>query len=872
MSLVQGAILGGYEILSPLGAGGMGEVYRARDARLGRDVAIKVLPSYFCNDPERLRRFEQEARAAASLNHPNILVVYQMGNYEGVPYLVSELLEGETLRERLQRGPIPLRKVIDYGIQAAHGLEAAHRKGIIHRDLKPENLFITKDGHVKILDFGLARLVQPDAQEVNLAPTFGGGGSMPGILMGTVGYMSPEQVRGQPANEQSDIFSFTVILREMLTGRQAFQKPTSVETMTAILNEEPPPIVAVTSDISPGLQKILHRGLDKDPEQRFRSASDLAFALEALSDATTLAPVSGYAFAEKNPRRRRNALLATGLVALAGLAAFAVFWFQPQPVPAVSNYVQLTHDGLQKSLIGTDGARLYLSIVTSAVQRTTAVSVSGGEQRDIPMPDPSMIPVALSADGSDFLIVDGQGVPFRGTLWSLPVLGGSPRRLGQAVGSTAAWSADGSELAYADGGNLYVGRADGTDVRKILTVGNLIDNVIWWPDGTRLRIDTSEGFGTGIGQHLMWDVSANGSNLHRLFAGWHNPPDECCGTWSADGKFFIFQSQGQIWALPRGDRFFHGDDKPIPLTSSPMSLSSPIAGRDGRKLYVVGATFRGELTRYDLHSGQFVPFLGGISAEYVSFSRDGQWVAYVTYPEGTLWRSRVDGSDRMQLTFPPLHAVLPRWSPDGKTLLFFDFPISSTQPGRIFEIPAAGGAATELMPSDSHNQQDPNWSPDGGRIVFSGDGDDAASAPTTPAIRIYDVATRQVSAVPGSQRMFSPRWSPDGRQLAAFTDDSRTLMIYDFATEKWNPVAQGTFGWMNWSDDGKYLYLLDFTGKGSVVRVRVSDHAIERVADLKDFVTTGQFGGSLSVTPDGSPLLLRDRGTQDVYALDWSER
>ncbi len=864
-------MLGDYEILAPLGAGGMGEVYRARDLRLHREVAIKVLPSYYSSDPERLRRFEQEARAAAALNHPNILVVYQMGTYEGVPYLVSELLEGETLRERLQRGPIPLRKVIDYGVQAARGLEAAHRKGIIHRDLKPENLFISKDGHIKILDFGLARLIQPEAQEVNLAPTFGGGGSVPGVLMGTVGYMSPEQVRGQPANEQSDIFSFTLILREMLTGRQAFQKPTSVETMTAILNEEPPPIVAVTSDISPGLQKILHRGLDKDPEQRFHSASDLAFALEALSDATALASVSGYAFAERKPVRRRGFLVATALVVLAGLVAFAVLWFRPEAVPAVSNYVQLTHDGLQKSLIGTDGARLYLSIVTSAVQRTTAVAVSGGEQRDFLMPSPGMIPVALSADGSDFLVVDGQGVPFRGTLWSLPVLGGSPRRLGQTVGNTAAWSADATELAYADGGNLYVGKADGTDVHKILTVGNLIDDVTWWPDGSHLRIDTSEGFGAGIGQHLMWDVAANGSKLQRLFAGWHNPPDECCGTWSADGKFFIFQSQGQIWALPRGGRIFQAHPQPIPLTSSPMSLSSSIAGKDGRKLFVVGATYRGELTRYDIHSGQFVPFLDGISAEYVSFSKDGQWVAYVTYPEGTLWRSRVDGSDRLQLTFPPLHAVLPRWSPDGKTLLFFDFPVSSTQPGRIFEIPAAGGVATELIPSDPHNQQDPNWSPDGSRIVFSGDGGDAEAAPSTPAIRIFDVATHQVSAVPGSQLMFSPRWSPDGRELVAFTADSRTLMIYDFATQKWNPIAHGTFGWMNWSDDGKYLYLLDFTGKGWVVRLRLSDHAVERVADLKDFVTTGQFGGSLSLTPDGSPLLLRDRGTQDVYALDWKE-
>src|ERR1700735_4752798 len=248
MTLSPGSLLGDYEIVAPLGAGGMGEVYRARDARLGREVAIKVLPESFSKDPIRLARFEQEARAAAALNHPNILGVYQVGAWGGVPYLVSELLEGETLRERLNRGPLTLRKVIDYGVQIARGLEAAHRKGIIHRDLKPENLLLTKDGHAKILDFGLARMAQPEGVEVNEAATFGD----VGIQMGTVGYMSPEQVRGHSTNPQSDIFSFTVILREMLTAQRTFQKGTAVETMTAILNEDPPPIGEGIPNLPPG--------------------------------------------------------------------------------------------------------------------------------------------------------------------------------------------------------------------------------------------------------------------------------------------------------------------------------------------------------------------------------------------------------------------------------------------------------------------------------------------------------------------------------------------------------------------------------------------------------------------------------------------
>ena len=279
-------------------AGGMGEVYRARDSALRREVAIKVLPSFVSRDPDRLHRFEQEAQAAAALNHPNILAVHRFGVFEGAPYLVSELLEGSTLRELLRHGAIPIRKAIEYGVQIAHGLAAAHDKGIVHRDLKPENLFVSKDGRVKILDFGLAKLTQREPGSADRDETLTAR-TDPGVVMGTAGYMSPEQVRGQPVDHRTDIFAFGAILYEMLAGKRAFHRSTSAETMTAILNDDPPSISQIVQTAPPGLQRVIHRCLEKNPEQRFHSASDLAFALEALSDsgsAPAVALSAGLAF------------------------------------------------------------------------------------------------------------------------------------------------------------------------------------------------------------------------------------------------------------------------------------------------------------------------------------------------------------------------------------------------------------------------------------------------------------------------------------------------------------------------------------------------------------------------------------------------
>src|SRR5712692_9202446 len=319
MSLSAGTKLGPYEIQSPLGAGGMGEVYRARDTRLGRDVAIKVLPEALTKDADRLRRFEQDARTIAALSHPNILGIHDIGTHDGAPFLVSELLEGQTLREKLEAGPLPVRRAIEYSLGIAQGLAAAHEKGIVHRDLKPENVFITRDGRVKVLDFGLAKLVRPEESHetvVTQSPA-----TLLGTVMGTVGYMSPEQVRGEPSDARSDIFSFGAVLYEMLAGKRAFKRDTSAETMTAILREDPAELNSTSWQGPLALQRILSRCLEKNVERRFQSASDLAFAIESLSGTSGTAATSETRSIE-SPKSRRAwlpwAATALGVLVLVG--------------------------------------------------------------------------------------------------------------------------------------------------------------------------------------------------------------------------------------------------------------------------------------------------------------------------------------------------------------------------------------------------------------------------------------------------------------------------------------------------------------------------------------------------------------------------
>ena len=916
-----GQTISHYHILEKLGAGGMGEVYKAEDTRLHRFVALKFLPEAMARDPQALERFRREAQAASALNHPNICTIHDIDEFEGRSFIAMELLEGQTLRERLavagvydarhagHRPALQLHTLLDLAIQIAEALDAAHTKGIVHRDIKPANIFITTRGQLKILDFGLAKLTAVGAQALAPLPLGGVGAihesplldrptativpeylTSPGTTMGTVAYMSPEQARGEKLDARTDLFSFGVVLYEMATGVLPFQGNSSAAIFGAILHESPASPLSLNPRCPAKLDEIISKALEKDRDLRCQTAAELRADLKRLKRDTTSGrsvaagassaplpvPLCGTAATTEvtkgrgdsriapTPRRtsRRSLWLALagGLVIVGAMLGYLLT--RPLPPPKVSGYVQITHDSRPKILVGTDGARLFLNENPSSGAIIHQVSSTGGEVAHIPAPSPSMSLLAVSPDGANLLVAGVPDPQLEGPLWSLPVLGGPPRRLASVAGRDAAWSPDGQTLVYANAHDLFLAKADGTESRKLLSAPNVVLSPAWSPDGKVVRFSVQGGSGLTSTGSSLWEVSPDGTNPHRLLPGWHTPPDECCGKWTSDGDYFVFQSKGNIWALAEGKLLRKPSAQPVQLTSGPMRFSSPLPSKDGKKLFVVGYLARGELVRYDEKSGEFLPFLSGISADSVSFSKDGKWVAYVAYPEGTLWRRKNDGSDRIQLSSPPGYAMLPRWSPDGRQIAFFDF--FPDQPAEAYLVSPDGGSPPELLPEGNLSKWDPNWSPDGKKIVFGPDNSDTQSV-----VRILDLATKKISDVPGSKGLFSPRWSPDGRYLVAMPDNEEGLVLFDFATEEWTELARKNAGWPNWSKDGQYVYFLGWPDDPSIMRVRIRDRKLERVADLKNFRQTGYWGSWLGLAPDDSTLLLRYTGTQEVYALDW---
>jgi serine/threonine protein kinase/Tol biopolymer transport system component len=447
--LAPGSKLGPYDIQSAIGAGGMGEVYRARDARLNRDVAIKILPASFSSDPDRLQRFAQEARAAAALSHPNILSIYDIGDDHGAPYVVSELLEGETLRDRLRNGPLNSRKAIEYARQLASGLAAAHEKGIVHRDLKPENIFITNDGRVKILDFGLAKLTRPEAADSgNEATQTQHIATDAGTVMGTVGYMAPEQVRGKPADPRSDIFAFGAILYEMLSGKRAFHGDSSADTMSAILKEDPPDLTETNRNVSPALERVVRHCLEKNPAERFQSARDITFNLDALSDISTTSRGGVRAIPEEPAKRRWLWPLLAALLVLASwagiyaLARRATLGHNPS-----FHEITFRNGTVWDARFAPDGQTvIYSAAWEGQPPEVFSTRFDSTDSRPVGLTPAHILGISSKGEMAVNLRPSPRAFTHSGTLARVPLAGGAPREAVENV-TWADWAPDGQSFA-----------------------------------------------------------------------------------------------------------------------------------------------------------------------------------------------------------------------------------------------------------------------------------------------------------------------------------------------------------------------------------------------------------------------------------------
>jgi len=758
-----GRRLSHYLIEERLGAGGMGEVYRARDEKLGRDVALKVLPPHALGDEEARRRFRKEAVVLSRLSHPHVATLFDFDSADGIDFLVMELVLGPTLEQELRQGPLAEKDVLRLGSQLARGLVAAHEQGVVHRDLKPSNLQLTADGMLKILDFGVARL---ERRASSRSDTETATETSPGDVIGSPPYMAPEQLLGKAVDARTDVYAAGACLYEMATGQRPHGDKHGAALTEAILHEAVAPPRSKNGALSSGLESVILKCLDREPGLRYPNAGDLLVDLERLQVSATLKSASHVPQATHGWRRRWPWFVAVAGVAV---AAVALSWLlRPLPSPRITSVRPLHLDLGWYSAAGlvstwaTDGVRVYYVGRRNGESRLFQVPALGGEPSEIEIPAPLRRGLEIYAflpSRSSLLCL---GLPDEGPstndwpVWIVPVPKGAPRRLAEVGGNTAAASRDGRRIALLRrrAGQLVMAQADGSAVRLLASTPSSPGFVTWSPDD-RIRFSAQ---GPGQIEPWLWETSPRGEAPRALWPG-------LAGAWTSDGRIFVFQRWNQtakrfdLFAVRERGRWPWTKPQPTALTTGPMDFTMPGPRPDGGGLFAFGATRRGELLRYEAGSRRFVPYLGGPSVSSVDFSPDRQWVAWTTWPEGTLWRGRVDGSERLQLVPDGLWAGLPRWSPDGRWIAFTGQPAPG-ESRSLSRVSAQGGRA-EVMARAPRGLEhwDVCWLTDGRSLVFS-------YLQRQPGLSRIDVETRRVEPWTGAERLLYPKCSPQGRVFA----------------------------------------------------------------------------------------------------------
>jgi eukaryotic-like serine/threonine-protein kinase len=798
VSLTTGSRIGPFEIVGPIGAGGMGEVFRARDARLGRDVAVKVLPSLFAADADRLRRFEQEARAAAALNHPNILVVYDVGATDGVPYVVSELLEGETLRQTLERGALTPRKAVECGGQIASGLAAAHDKGIVHRDLKPENVFVTKDGRVKILDFGLAKLAEGPPNDESVATM---AHTDPGMVVGTVGYMSPEQLRGEAVDARTDVFSLGAVLYEMFCGERAFKGKTAVDTMSAILKEDPAEFPATLHATAPAIERIIRRCLEKNVHERFQSARDVMFAFEALSTASGIKPAEAIGIAAAPPARGggRTLLVAAAAAIIAGVVAWLGGAHFGARVSDVAQLTQLTfRSGTVRGARFGPGGQNVLYGAAWGGDRIQMYSTRPGNPESTALPVPSAELLAVSRSSGEMALA--LNPEMYATFWTLgtlaraPVAGGAPRPLLERV-IAADFAPDGQALAAIVVDRTNSSRLEFPIGTIRLSAPNPLGDVRVSPDGSQVAFVSHPGGG----DDGEVDVIGKDGRRRTLAAGWLSVGGLA---WANGGKEIWFTATGA--GTMRALRSVTLDGRQRVLYRGPAELELQDVAPDGRALVISGA-IRSQMRVGSLREGSDRDLSWFDWGTSLTLSRDGSVLGFMESGEGAgskygIFVRPTNGEPALRVADGEGEAI----APDGTQVAVYTRGI-----GKVSIVPTGAGTPRLIDLNGPDRVLNVAWFPDNRRIAV-------IAAHTAKPARTYVVDSQTGSVSPLTpEGTAGSLVSPDGQWLLTGRP-GRPKLLFSLQSKSGTPLkgAELADGNAGWTTDSKAAFVTQVSAGG----------------------------------------------------------